>query len=73
VLVSAAFHLHDQQPIPFPHDGKFVLDCRPLCSSSEDPIPFPLQLSCQNPLCGCFHKDLMSVKKKVHLLECGKN
>jgi hypothetical protein len=25
-------------------------------------MPFPLQLSCQNTLCGCFHNELVSVE-----------
>jgi hypothetical protein len=30
-LVSAAFHLHNQQPVAFFNGGKLFLDGRPLC------------------------------------------
>ena len=63
-LVSAAFHLHDQQPVAFPNGGKLFLDGRPLCCSSGDSALLPLQFNSQTPR-GCpFINALMSDRKK---------
>jgi hypothetical protein len=59
-LVSAAFHVHDQQPVVFPNGGKLFLTGRPLCCSSGDSALLPLQLHSQTPRGCLFIDDLMS-------------
>jgi hypothetical protein len=74
--VSAAFHLHNQQPVAFFNGGKLFLDGRPLCWSSGDWLRFSRYSSTARLLVAV--RLLMSwclreKKRNVHLLAGDKN
>jgi hypothetical protein len=57
-------YLQDQQPVASPNGGRLILDGRPLCCTSGDSAPFPLQLYCQISLGEGFRYELMSDRKE---------